>query len=427
MNSTANVYALLNRDDQYTLEDQLELLADVTHSFAASLEIEATLRNAIEKFMQYLDAEAASIFLLDADDAELVCRACAGPVDISGMRLPADAGIIGKTVISRCCQIVRDTGNDPDFAGNVDANTGFVTRSILCTPLIVQKDCIGALELINKRGGDGLFDDQDRHLLGALASSAALAIHNARMADRLVEQERMRKELQLAREIQLDLLPRPRGDEFPVAGVNVPALEVSGDFYDFLTREDGLIYFSLADVSGKGMNAALLMAKVSSLLHHLARAVDDPGELLARVNREVCESVSRGMFITIVAGFLDPRTGRVRLANAGHQPPLLHHHDGRFEEIAATAPPLGVVPGCEFPVTTLLLRGASLYLFTDGVTESRGGDGAPLAVDGFMDLVRDARPGPAARRLDAIVSGLCGPGVERHDDVTLMLVEGRPH
>lgn len=425
MSATANVYALLNRDQHYTLEDQLELLADVTHSFAASLEIEATLRNAIEKFMQYLDAEAASIFLLDDDDGQLVCRACAGPVDISGMRLPADAGIIGKTVNSRSCQIVRDVNNDPAFAGSVDAGTGFVTRSILCTPLIVQQRCIGALELINKRGGDGLFDDQDRHLLGALASSAALAIHNARMAVRLVEEERMRKELQLAREIQIDLLPAPRGDDFPVAGINVPALEVSGDFYDFLQRDDGLIYFSLADVSGKGMNAALLMAKVSSLLHHLARQVNDPGELLARVNAEVCESVSRGMFITIVAGFLDPRTGRVCMANAGHQPPLLHHPDGRFEEIAATAPPLGIVPACEFPVSTLLLGGADLFLFTDGVTEICSGDRGPLAVEGFMELVRGAQAGPAARRLDAIVSGLSGPGFEQKDDVTVMLVGGR--
>ena len=277
MSSTSNVFALVDQAQGHTLDAQLELLADVTYSFAASLEIEATLRNAMEKFMQYLDAEAASIFLVEGGDSELVCRACAGPVDISGMRLPGDAGIIGKTVLSRSCQIVRDVSKDPDFARNVDAETGFVTRSILCTPLIVRQQCIGALELINKRGGDGLFDDRDRHLLGVLASSAALAIHNARMADQLVKQERMQKELELAREIQMDLLPAPREDGFPIVGMNVPALEVSGDFYDFLQRDDGLIYFCLADVSGKGMNAALLMAKVSSLLHHLAKEIADPG------------------------------------------------------------------------------------------------------------------------------------------------------
>jgi len=427
MNSTPDVYALLERGEVYSLEDQLELLADVTQSFAESLEIEATLRNAIEKFMQYMDAEAASIFLLDTDadplNPELVCRACAGPVDISGLRLPGDKGIIGKTVMSRTCQIVRDVSKDPDFAGQVDAGTGFVTRSILCTPLIVRQKCIGALELINKRGGDGLFDDRARHLLGALASSAALAIHNARMADRLVEQERMRKELELAREIQMHLLPEPGGDGFPVVGMNVPAREVSGDFYDFLKRDDGLIYFSLADVSGKGMNAALLMAKVSSLLHHLAREISDPGELLARVNTEVCESISHGMFVTIVAGFLDPAKRMIELANAGHQPPLLHHVDGSFEEIAATAPPLGVVAACAFPVTTLKLDDSSLYIFTDGVTESLDESNSPLGVDGFIKLVRDAEFGPATRRLQGIVRELRKPVVSQRDDITLMVIE----
>lgn len=427
MSSTSNVYALINRDEGHTLEQQLELLAEVTHSFAASLEIETTLHNAIEKFMQYLDAEAASIFLLESGDTELVCRACAGPVNISGMRLPGSAGIIGKTVLSRSCQIVRDVSKDPDFAGNVDAGTGFVTRSILCTPLIVRQQCIGALELINKRGGDGLFDDRDRHLLSALASSAALAIHNARMADRLVEQERMRKELELAREIQMELLPAPREDGFPVVGVNVPALEVSGDFYDFLQRADNLIYFSLADVSGKGMNAALLMAKVSSLLHHLARELADPGELLARVNAELCESVSRGMFVTIVAGFLDPVSGMIRIANAGHQPPLLHRPDGNFEELAASAPPLGIVPGCEFPVATVSLADSDLYLFTDGVTESVDENSKQLEVHGLMALIRAAGSVSASTRLQNIVAELRKPAVPQRDDITLMLIEGRMH
>jgi sigma-B regulation protein RsbU (phosphoserine phosphatase) len=424
VSSASKLYALVERGPGHTLEEQLELLAVVSQSFAESLEIEATLRNAIERFMQYLDAEAASIFLLERDDTELVCHACAGPVDITGMRLPAGAGIIGKTVRSRSCQMVRDVSKDPDFAASVDAGTGFVTRSILCTPLIVKEKCIGGLQLINKRGGDGLFDDRDRHLINALASAAALAVHNARMADRLVEQERMRKELELAREIQMDLLPAAREHGFPVVGLNVPALEVSGDFYDFLQREDGLIYFSLADVSGKGMNAALLMSKVSSLLHHLAKELDCPGALLERVNVEVCESVSRGMFVTVVAGFYDANTGSIRIANAGHQPPLLVRRDGTFEEFGATAPPLGIVPTCDFPVTALELGDSSLYVFTDGVTECLDENQVPLQVSGFRELVRVAGGHPPARRLHDIVARLNRPDYTQRDDITLILIEG---
>jgi sigma-B regulation protein RsbU (phosphoserine phosphatase) len=424
--ATSNVYNLIERSAAYTLEDQLELLAEIAQSFASSLDIHETLNNAIQKFMQYLDAEAASIFLLENGNTELVCKACAGPVDITGLRLPAAAGIVGKTVTSRSCQIVRDVTKDPNFAKNVDANTGFVTRSILCTPLIVNNECIGALELINKRGGDGLFDDRDKHLLGALASAASLAIHNARMADRLVEQERMRKELELAREIQIGLLPGSPSDEFPVKGMNVPAYEVSGDFYDFFERSDGLIYFNLADVSGKGMNAAMLMAKVSSLLHHLAKQIDDPGELLARVNEEVCETTSHGMFVTIVTGFVDVKSRSVRMSNAGHQPALIHRPDGSIEKVPATAPPLGIVPGATFPVSTLQLGSSCLYLFTDGVTESLDEQNRPLDEVGFIRLIKESSRVAASRRLHDIVAEIRKPHVSQRDDITLMLIECKP-
>ena len=236
---TNNVHDLFSGVTEHTLEEQLAQLAEITQYFATSLNIAETLQNAIEQFLVYMGAEAGSIFLLENDDRELVCRKCAGPVDIYGLRLNANQGIVGKTVMTRTCQMVRDVTQDPDFAQSVDKDTGFVTKSILCTPLLIQGRCIGALELINKKSGKGLFDERDKHFSMALASAAALAIHNAQMADALIGQERMRKELELAREIQMGLLPNAGDDSFPVHGMNVPALEVSGDFYDFFRLGDG--------------------------------------------------------------------------------------------------------------------------------------------------------------------------------------------
>lgn len=405
------------------LERQARMLAEVTQGFASSLNIEETLANAIERFIVHLDAEAASIFLLENGESELVCRECAGPVDIRGLRLPADQGIVGKTVRERAAQMVRDVSKDPDFAAAIDADTGFVTRSILCAPLLVRDACIGALELINKRSGDGLFSARDRHMVTAIASSAALAIHNARMAQALIEQERVRKELELAREIQEGLLPAPAGERFPVTGLNIPARQVSGDFYDFLRLDDGGIYFNLADVSGKGMNAALLMAKTSSLLRCLAKRTRDPGRLLAEVNEELCETASHGMFVTIVTGFMDPASGWIWLANAGHQPPLYHAADGGFRELPAEAPPLGIVAGAQFPSRTLRLDGGSLYLFTDGVTEAVIGEARRLDVGGLQRLIAATARLEARARLDNIVAEILRPGVEQHDDITLMVIE----
>ncbi len=423
MNSP-NVLDLFEKSEEHSLEEQLGLLAEVTQSFAFSLDIDETLQNALDKFLEYLHAEADSIFLLENNGTELVCRGCAGPVDITGLRLPHDKGIVGKTVISRSCQIVRDVTRDASFSQNVDKDTGFVTRSILCAPLMVNEECIGALELINKSSGDGLFEERDQHLLTALASAAALAIHNARMADKLVVQERMQKELELAREIQESLLPDQQGDDFPVVGINLPAREVSGDFFDFFKRDDGLIYFNLADVSGKGMNAALLMAKTTSLLRHAAKSISNAGEHLATINDEICETVSHGMFITIVSGFIDLEKRVIEFANAGHQPPL-YHHDGVFEEIGATAPPLGIVSGAEFPVSTLPLDGGSLYLFTDGVTEAEDDDNSQLDVTGLIKLIEASLEQSGPERLAGIVRKIYKPDVSQHDDITIMLIECR--
>ena len=422
--SSTNVIKLFEISEEHSLEEQLGLLAEITQSFAFSLDIEETLQNALEKFLEYLHADADSIFLLENNGTELVCRGCAGPVDITGLRLPYDKGIVGKTVTSRSCQMVKDVSKDASFSQNVDKDTGFVTRSILCAPLMVNEECIGALELINKRTGNGLFEERDQNLLTALASSAALAIHNARMADKLVVQERMQKELELAREIQESLLPDQQGDGFPVYGINLPAREVSGDFFDFFQREDGLIYFNLADVSGKGMNAALLMAKTTSLLRYAAKRISDAGEHLARVNDEICETVSHGMFITIVSGFIDMEKRIIEFANAGHQPPL-YHHEGKFEEIDATAPPLGIISGAEFPVSTLPLDGGSLYLFTDGVTEAEGDNNQQLEVTGLIKLIEASHQVRGPERLAGIVQKIYKPDVSQHDDITIMLIESQ--
>lgn len=422
----SKVEKIISLTKQHTLEEQLAQLAEITHYFASSLNIHETLKNAIQQFLIYLDAEAASIFLLENNDTELVCMDCAGPVDITGIRLQANQGIVGNTVMRKACQMVRDVSKDPNFAQSVDKDSGFITKSILCAPLMVQDHCIGALELINKKSEDGLFDERDQHLLLALASAAALAIHNARMATALVQQERMRKELELAREIQLGLLPHQHEQGLPVSGINFPALEVSGDFYDFFRREDGRIYFNLADVSGKGMNSALLMAKASSLLHHLAKTMHDPGELLARVNDELCETVTHGMFITIVSGFIDVDAGIIRLSNAGHQPPLYHHTDGTFEQIPESSLPLGILPFTEFQVTTIPMRGGSLYLFTDGVTESLDENNRPLDIDGLIKIIQSNPRLTAAKRLENIAAEIRKPDLKQRDDITLMVIDCKP-
>lgn len=416
------------------MSEQLDLLAEMARDFAASRDIEGAMARALARIAAMVGAEGGALFLLDGAAKHLTCHASYGPVDIKGLSVEAGQGIVGRSVAGNVSEMVRDAAADPHFKGALDEKTGFTTKSILCAPMTVQGERIGAIELVNKtaradKGGNGLFAAEDLTFLEALAASAGLAILNARMAGELAEQEVMRRELALAAEIQRGLLPPPGADGFPVCGVNRPARVVSGDFYDFFILYDGRIAFTLADVSGKGMNAALLMAKAASLFRCLGKEDLRPGRLLQRINAEVCETSLRGMFVTMVAGTYDPATGRVVLSNAGHEPPLVHGSDGGFSALSAGAPPVGIPPeltgGGPVPEEVLHLDGGALYIFTDGVTEGYVAVGEELGDQGFKDMIEqslaDGEDGPT--RIERVAARLTGSGQPLRDDVTLLVID----
>lgn len=232
------------------------------------------------------------------------------------------------------------------------------------------------------------------------------------------------RELNLAREIQQSLLPASRGDDFPVNGVNISAKILSGDFYDFFELENGDIYFNLGDVSGKGVNAALLMAKTSSLFRCLGKRIHDPGQLMYEINNELCETSIHGMFVTMVAGLYCPGKDEIHLVNAGNPPALLFLESGLCQEFEATAPPLGVMPDTVYTKYTINLNNGSLYIYSDGVTEGYVNEKSMLELGGLFKLIanmdEDLTP---EERLKSIVDKFTRTTQPLRDDVTLLLLE----
>jgi signal transduction histidine kinase len=170
----------------------LDLLSNINNDFASSPDLETTLQTSVSHIKNYLQSEAASLFLLDEDTDEQVCRACSGPVDIIGTRLKPGEGVVGKSILSGDTLVVQDVKVDSFFSRKVDEATGFVTQSLMCAPLKIRGKTFGALEVINKRGS-GFFSGHDRVVITALASATAMAIHNARQNQQLVEKEASEK------------------------------------------------------------------------------------------------------------------------------------------------------------------------------------------------------------------------------------------
>jgi sigma-B regulation protein RsbU (phosphoserine phosphatase) len=408
-------------------EDHLDLVAELIDAFAGSEDLDATLAAALVRIAEALDADAAGLFLLDRafgdPDAKLVCRACFGPIDVTGLILTAGIGIPGRALSLNRTQLVRDAAGDPDFLSPATIGIDYEIRSLICAPLSHRDERYGVVEILNPRPLGRLFGPRDANLLGLLATSAAIAIRNARLTAELVAQNRLRRELEMAAEVQRNLLPPTPSAEVPVQGLNRPARGVSGDFYDVLRLPDDRIAFALADVSGKGLNAALIMVKTATLFRSLARRIHEPGLLLTRIEAELVETMSFGMFVTMVIGVYDPARHEVRLANAGHLPVLRRAADGGYTEFPALDPPLGILTRPDhdrYQEAVLSIEGGCLYLYTDGASEARQGDGEMLGTEGLKALIERHAGSPPGTRLAAIADAI---GDQVRDDLTLLVIE----
>jgi len=407
-----------------TLE-QLTLLADMSQDFVMSMDINDILMRAVERIKAYMDAEAASIFLVDRDNQNLICRASAGPVDVTDMAINTDNGIIGRTFTTCESQMIIDAKKDADFICDVDSLTGFQTRSVLCTPLIIQGKTIGVLQVLNKLD-EQLFQTRDSDILRVLATPISLAVQNARFTLNFVEQKRIKKELTLARKLQRSLLPNRVKPPFPVVGTNISANEVSGDFYDYFTLNDGTVGFIIGDVSGKGLDASMLMVRASSLLRWIGKDQLPPGQWLAKANQELCEKASRGLFVCAAVGYYNPKTDTVTWSNAGLPPVIFKCPKCTIKTWTADAPPLGIkASDLSFEQQSTQLNQGGLYLLTDGLTDARNNDNQRRELEGIIEDIKNIESESPEVRIGKLITS-----ARRHtlnDDATVLLIEKRDH
>lgn len=403
----------------------LTVIAELAQDLACSRDLDASLLAVVQRIGDTMQAEAASLFLLNADATTLVCRFSVGPTEFSGQHVALGQGVIGRAMQTGVCQLVSNTDADSDFNGSIDAKSGFHTRSLLCMPLGSAQGAIGALEVLNKRDG-AVFGPADALLLRALAAPVALAISNARLAVEAVEHERLRRELLMARRMQRSLLPARRRDSFPILALNRPAREVSGDFYDYFELVDGKIGFTIGDVAGKGLDAALLMVRVASLLRWAGKEGLTPARWLTRVNDELCSCLPPGQFVCALAGYYHPGSNRVVWASGGFLPVVRYQAGVGLQCWSAENPPLGILAGLDYVGQEADLAGAELYLFSDGATDARRADRSMLGLDGMLALISAAaaantRPQARLRQIaDALRQLQLG------DDTTLMVISGTP-
>ncbi len=351
-------------------------------------------------------------------------------------RVPADEGILGYCLTLGAPIHVKDVKSHPSFR---DAFTGYSGDVVaLLAPLRHADKDLGVL-IVARQHHDGGFSANDFAVFRSAAEQSSFAIGNARIHREAHEKRAMEGELQNAREVQRILLPQadPLLAGFRISGTNLPARIISGDYYDYLDLGDGRFGLAIADVSGKGVPAGLLMAMCRSVLRSMAPGRSSPSEVLAAVNRQLFPDIREDMFISMAYAILDSARSQLVIGRAGHDPPLLfHRHSGRIELLRPPGLALGIDEGAVFErvskdLTVDLAAGDCVLFYTDGVREALDSRGEEFGVDRMAECFRMAAPLGAETvlaRMQQELREFTGDGPQM-DDITLVAIEKQmnPH
>lgn len=425
-------------------------VADLKRCFALSrlvtesLELSEVLDRIMTTSRQALRAEAASLLLVDdapgPGRGELVFTVAQGPACDglqSGFRLAPGVGVAGWVAARGEAALIPDAYLDERFNQAVDKVTGYRTRSMLCVPLLYRDQVIGVVQCINKAGG-GAFTGDDLEMLSLLGAQAAVAIVNARLHGEALAKQRMDFDMEVAASVQQGFWPKdaPAVSGYDVAGVSLPCDATGGDYYDYLVRSgcgrEDLFLVAVGDVTGHGIQAALLMASVRAFLRSRLLSPGSPVEIVGDVNRLLAEDMgSSGRFITLFLLELCPLTGQLRYVRAGHDPALLYDPaTDEFHELGGRGIPLGIDGDWRYEEYVLqgVPPGAVLALGTDGIWEARGKGGDMYGKTRLRHALRRAAAGDAKSVAREVLSDLEAfrQNEPNRDDVTLVVIKALP-
>ena len=407
----------------------LEIIMKMNQQFASSLDLNDTLNTALRVIIERINAQAANIFLINEKISKFECIASLNQDYLDEYQLDLKDGVMGKAINERKCIRVGDVRKDvreiAEFYFDLDNKTNFTTFSVLCSPLIAANECIGVIHCLNKKTDNKLFQEEDRQLLETLSAPAAFAIRNAKMAKEMIEKNKIQKEVEIVGDIQKSLLSKNKKEQFPIAGINIPAKVVSGDFYNFSDLGNGKYGFGVADVSGKGIKSSLLMSKASSLYSCLSKTNFSAAELLIQLNNEICETISRGMFVTMLIGIYDSNKKELLLSSAGHEPPIIFSKEGVFSNYNESGPPLGIMANTKYSEHTIPFDNSSMYIFTDGITEIKNPKGEMLGSEGFQNYIKKYKDKTNSERLKIIIDDILNSGHIQKDDLAIVVIDSK--
>lgn len=413
--------------------EKLRLLVEISNNLSRTLELQPLLPKIADSLFS-LFRQADRCFLITADGDKLQPR-------VTKTRRPGDEGnarfsrSIVKKALEEAKAFLSDDASRDDRIQLSQSVVDFRIRSVMCAPLCrADGKAFGVIQL-DTQDRAKKFTQEDLKLLVSVANQAAISLENARMLDNAVRQERVDRDLQLAKKVQESFLPRntPKVPGYEFYGFYESAREVGGDYYGYIPLGDGRIVAAVGDVAGKGVPASLVMAKLSSDIRFTMLTDSNPSKSVARLNDLLYEFTSQmDRFVTLIASIIDPTTHEVTMVSAGHASPFLYRP--ATGEVIEAMPkncgglPLGMMDGMDYESAKITIQpGESLIMFTDGVDESMSKEGKRFELEGIIRVIKEAGNGSPKEIGEKLVAAVKAHAIGRdpHDDVTVLIVGRR--
>ena len=409
----------------------LEAILSVTRAMAAEQDLARLLSLLASACSNVLQVERSSIWVVDPEAGDLFTRVAE---KMDAIRVPKGKGIVGAAAADGEPLLIPDAYADARFNPEVDKKSGFRTRQILCYPLkdVEGARVVGVIQALNKTGGRD-FNPYDMELASIIAAQAGVVLEQAALREQAIEKKRLQAEMNLAHSIQQRLLPResPELAALDVAGCNRPATETSGDYFDYVTLPDGRLGVIIADVTGHGLGAALIMTSARAFTRALCGSMSNPSNILAAANGLLAKDLESGNFLSFLLAAFDKEGKTLEYASAGHDPPLCYRPGAdQFAELESTGPLLGIVDGMEFGLGgPLPLEPGDVLLFmTDGLFECMNPNEQTMGKDRVRDVVRAHSKESATAIAEALLKSVdeWTEGRPPRDDVTIVVVKVKP-
>jgi sigma-B regulation protein RsbU (phosphoserine phosphatase) len=401
----------------------LLLLNEIARELTSILNLDELLKRIAELLKRLIDYQMFSILLLDQTGEKLQHRFSQRFEETLHLKhdIPLGRGVVGYAAQAKEAMLVPDVAESSLYiAGNPE------TRSELAVPLIYQEKVIGVLDLEHTRRG--YFTEDHKRTLITLAAQLAIAIENARLYEQIARQEqRLERDLALARELQFRLLPhsRPKMQHLDVEAKFVPARAIGGDLYDFVPYSLSRLGIAIGDVSGKGAPAAIYAALVSGILRSHAPIEPGPAEMLSAVNLSLAERRIAAQFVSIIYAVWDDEKRTLLIANSGLPKPI-YCHDGKIEVVEVTGLPLGLFDEAEFDELSFKAKPGDMFVFfSDGILDARNRHGHSFGPERVEAIVAAC----ATRSADCVVNEIFkavtehAAGVETFDDQTVVAIK----